>query len=228
MPSPSLCPRVTPNTHLSPWGAGERQLLTALPRCPMDAPEHPQAGEEDLPIGLSPRAPGDLGARAVGVHAGGHRFQGCRSPPPEPPLAARTQQLSLWDRHECRQRPGVTAGAIRSWRAAGKQDDEWVMGGREGRAWPWTGAGSPCCAAGVVVVRRTLEKKGASPTPRSKGELGLIPGSPWLDQGWGRRFVLSLPRMCWGRGMGCQPVTGAHRYQHWGQPNASPGEGRVL
>lgn len=59
---------------------------------------------------------------------GEHRAQGLQSPLSELPLAARTQQLSPWDQHECRQHPGVTAGAIRSWQAAGKQDDERVTG----------------------------------------------------------------------------------------------------
>lgn len=135
---------------------------------------------------------------------GGHRARGPRSPLPEPPPAARTQQLSPWDRHECRQRrqrPGVTAGAIRSWRAVGKQDDERVTGHGEGGAWPCRGAGSPCSAAGVTPARRTPVEEGSiTHLPRSKGALGP-PNPPW-----------GPPRPEQGAGMGqaasCCPSSG--------------------
>lgn len=123
---------------------------------------------------------------------GGAQGSGTLSPLPEPPPAARTQQLSPWDRHECRQRrqrPGVTAGAIRSWQAAGKQDDERVTGRGEGGAWPCTGAGSPRSAAGVTPVRRTPGEEGSiTHLPRSKGALGpphQPRGPPRTEQGAG-------------------------------------------
>lgn len=70
---------------------------------------------------------------------------------------------------------GVTAGAIRSWRAEGKQDDEWVTGagkGERGRQ-PWF-----CCRSNTS-KRDLSEERSITHLPRSKGALNSThPGVP--------------------------------------------------
>lgn len=96
----------------------------------------------------------------------------------------------------------MTAGAIRSWQAEGKQDDERVTGKGEGGL----AQGLPS-AVGATLVRGTPGEEGSiTHLPRSKG--ALPPGDPVAgarSRDGAGGFMLSLLGVCWcgcGRGTG--------------------------
>lgn len=75
--------------------------------------------------------------------------------------------------------PGVTAGAIRSWQAAGKQDDEWVTGAGKGERGLAQGWQLWFCCGSNTSKRVPSEEKSITHLPRSKGALNPThPGVP--------------------------------------------------
>lgn len=84
---------------------------------------------------------------------------------------------------------GVTAGAIRSWQAAGKQDDEWVTGAGKGERGCTQGQ-QPCfCCGSNTSKRDPSEDRNNTHLPRSKGALN--PTHPGVPCGQSKRVGTS-------------------------------------
>lgn len=80
---------------------------------------------------------------------------------------------------------GVTAGAIRSWRAAGKQDDERVTGAGKGERGLTQGRQPRFCCGSNTSKREPSEERSITHLPRSKGALN--PTHPRVPCGQSKR-----------------------------------------